>query len=294
MYAGRIVEQGDAREVFADPRTPTRGRSCARPSRWRRTSCKPSGRAAQPDRPAARLPVPPPLPERDEVCATRTRPRSRSTTARACSAGCTPDDRDPGRAASRARERGDRRGGGGLIGGGTAAPDAPPVGPRGQGPEDAFAIRGSVVDRMRGRERRHREGRGRRELLVCAAGEVLGVVGESGSARRRWGAPCSAWRRPPTARSFEGREIVGLHERPSARCAPDPDGLPGPARLAQPRDDDRRSRSAIRCASTGSSRTAEQMRAGSRRRWSGSASHRPSSTWASTRATSRAGRSSGR
>ena len=66
MYAGRIVEQGDAREVFAEPAHPYT-RELLRVDDLAgddRPAVHPR-RAAEPDRPAARMPFPPALPERD-------------------------------------------------------------------------------------------------------------------------------------------------------------------------------------------------------------------------------------
>ena len=65
MYAGQIVEEGDAREVFAEPAHPTRASCCARRSRSDHRPQLHPRRAAEPDRPAAGLPLPPALPERD-------------------------------------------------------------------------------------------------------------------------------------------------------------------------------------------------------------------------------------
>ena len=117
MYAGRIVEEGDARKVFTDPGPSLHPRAASfdHLAAHHRASLHP-GCAARPDRPAAGLPLPPPLPERDGRLRRegsggrrpRRRPARRVLAARA-------RGRDPARGQGAARARGDRAGGGGLM-----------------------------------------------------------------------------------------------------------------------------------------------------------------------------------
>ena len=70
MYLGKIVEMAVGQTVVPQPEAPLFGRpALGRPdprprSRGGEEADHPGGRRAQPDRPAIRLPFPPPVPER--------------------------------------------------------------------------------------------------------------------------------------------------------------------------------------------------------------------------------------
>ena len=107
---------------------------------------------------------------------------------------------------------------------------------------------------------------GRRRQLRPAPGRGARASSASRArARRRSGARCSAWSRRAPARSASRARRSPGSATPTARAAPPAaDRLPGPARVAQPGDDDRRLRSPTRCASTSSSPSARgAARAGS-------------------------------
>ena len=158
-----------------------------------------------------------------------------------------------------------------------------------------YSIRGSFVDRLVGREA------GSVKAVDDVSfdlrkGEVLGLVGESGSGKTTLGRTLLGLVRATGGSvKFEGRDITKLSER-ELRAAPpaDADRLPGPARVAEPGDDDRAGGRAP--AGDPQAREGPRRRAAARRR--GARDRRPlaprSSSWTSTRPTSRAARSSGR
>ena len=68
MYAGRIAEEGDAREVFSEPAHPYTRELLRSTISLETTGLNYiPGRAAEPHRPAFRLPLPSALPDRDAV-----------------------------------------------------------------------------------------------------------------------------------------------------------------------------------------------------------------------------------
>ena len=71
--------------------------------------------------------------------------------------------------------------------------------------------------------------------LSLAEGEVLGIVGESGSAaRRRWAAPSSGWFSPIAEHQVQGHRCAGCPRLHLAPIAPEhPNGVSGPLCLAQ-------------------------------------------------------------
>ena len=114
MYAGQIVEQGDARDGVRRTRsTRTRSELLRSTISLPPPACTPSPAPARPGRPAAGLPLPPALPGRDGGLRRRRPGRGGRPTGAAsgCAAGCTArTTADPG---GRRREplaaRGDRR-----------------------------------------------------------------------------------------------------------------------------------------------------------------------------------------
>ena len=299
MYAGRIVEEGDAREVFSEPAHPYT-RELLRSTislRDDRPQLHPR-RAAEPDRPAARLPLPPALPERDAASAPQRQPieveRRRRPARRLLAARAR--GRDPGGRHRAARARRDRDGGGGMMEP-TQPDDGGPRPSAARGPRPAHALLGAgLVRRPPARPRgRLGEGRRRRQLRPAPgrgarAGRRVGLGQDDARAdAARASSQATAGSDPASTAS----EITGLQRARAAAAAPAAaDRLPGPARLAEPGDDDRRRRSATRCASTGSPRARPTASAASPRRSSGSAWRRPRSSSTSTRPTSPAARSS--
>ena len=152
-----------------------------------------------------------------------------------------------------------------------------------------------------------------RSSIGCAGaspGSVAAVDGVSFDLRKRRGAragrrvglrqddaraaPCSGWsRRPAAASSSSGDEITGLDETRDAPAAPAAaDRLPGPARVAEPGDDDRRLGRRPAALPRARASDAPSASGWSPRRSSGSASRPPRSSPTSTRPTSPAARSS--
>ena len=220
MYAGRIVESGRRAPGLLRARPPLHARAAALDdlAAHHRPALHP-GRAAEPGRPATRLPLPPALPERDAGLRREVpgrddhaaRPASRVLAAR-------PGRGNPaGRRRSRSsakRSRSRRKA--------TAAVRRParlscPV--RVRGLETHYAVRGSFTDRLRGRE----------AGAVAAVDGVdfdLAAVRCSASsasparARRRWDGRCSAWsRRQAAASTWRGVRSPASRRAPCARCA---------------------------------------------------------------------------
>ena len=106
-----------------------------------------------------------------------------------------------------------------------------------------YGVRGTFYDRLRGRES------GSVKAVDGASfdvrrGEVLGVVGESGSGKTTLGRTLLGLVEADGGSIvFDGQEIAGIGEKRLPRPPQAaPDRLPGPARIAQPGDDDRRRR----------------------------------------------------
>ena len=178
MYAGRSWRRARPGRLPA-PRHPYTRDSCARPSRSTTGSALHPGRAARPRRPPSGCRFDPAAPTR---CASaRRRPRSsrRRPPARRCWLhGPRARSRRRGQATGAPRDRRRRRS---VIG----APAQPPL-LEVRGLQHAFALRGSFVDRLRGREAGSVKARRRRDFDL-RRGEVLGLVGECGSGKTTLG-----------------------------------------------------------------------------------------------------------
>ncbi len=209
----------------------------------------------------------------------------------ACSAGCTGrSERSPraGRRRSSASRSPSRR-----------RPERPDddvlVSVRGL--KTYYSIRGSFLDRLVGARPARRCGRSTTSRSTCARARCSASWASRAAARRRSGGRSSASSAATEGTvEFEGQDITHAERaRPARAAAADADRLPGPARVAQPGDDDRAGGRAIRSRSTGSRTDRERgSRPRGRRRSSGSGSRRRSSSWTSTRPISPAARSSGR
>ena len=196
MYAGRIVEQGDVRDVFGDPQHPYT-RELLRSTislRDHRPQLHPR-RPARPGRPAGRLPLPPALPRRDEGLR---RPGTRSSS--------TDGERHAASSAGWPASR-------------TADPDDGGTEPLPAG--GAHRCRRSLSEPVDAGPTDHRHPRPRRCTSSCSGGALarllgrdtgtvkavdginltLGAARSSGwsaraaAASRRWAARCSAWPR---------------------------------------------------------------------------------------------------
>ena len=228
-------------------------------------------RAAEPDRPAGRLPLPPALPERDGgVRRARARSSSGSAPDRRVTAGCTAPSEEipPGRqATARARGRSESR----------MKPEhdsAARLRPR---PEDLL-LDPRQLRRPAGRPRgRDRCGRSTTSRSTSARARCSASSASRAAARRRSAGRCSGSSARPAAASISRAGTSrSLRERElRAHPAADADRLPGSARLAQPGDDDRRRRSGIRCRSTGSTTDRDAIRAPRSRRRSSTSASRP-------------------
>ena len=208
MYAGRIVEQGDVRDVFGDPQHPyTRELLRSTISLQDHRAQLHPGLAARPDRAAAGLPVPPALPRRDEGLRGH-RPGAQIATA------------DGGRRrvlATRARRPDPGRVGTSRSSGRSSAlPTKPDV-------DDAvrrtrqstssdlsvhFELGGSTLGPSVRARRRDGQGRRRRQPHAARRARSSGWSARAAAASRPSAGRCSAWRRPTEGSIlFDGDDV---------------------------------------------------------------------------------------
>ncbi len=216
MYAGQIVEEGDARDVFSDPAHPVHARAPAFDDLPRYDGAPlDSGGSAEPHHAAHRMPLPSALPRHDARLRLEVPAAGGSRGRPACFLLAAHAGRRRRSDATRARgARGGRRGLSTATAD-SAMPDAPTadvlVSVRNL--KTYYGLRGSFRQRLLGRE----AGSVRAVddvTLDIRRGEVLGLVGESGSGKTTLGRTLLGLV-PATEGSvrFEGEEITTMSER---------------------------------------------------------------------------------
>ena len=211
MYAGRVVETGHRRRVFRRARASVHPRAAgvaaaARPRAKTRSRCR---SRASPRR-RSRCP---------SGCAFH--PRCRYAIDRAAEVEPSLMQLGETRAACSLSMAGAR--------GSMTSARADPVGPRaGEGVRGA---RTSWPPRRRAR--------GQRRVLQRLPGETLAIVGESGCGKCTTApAACYGYRADSGSVRFDGVELMTVDSKALREAAPaHPDGVPGPAGVAEPADD---------------------------------------------------------
>ena len=247
MYAGEIVEEGDAREVFSEPAHPYT-RELLRST----ISLETTGLNYIPGAPPSLIDPPPACrfhprcPNAMEVCAERHPIEVPGPGGQRVACWLHgPEERDPRGRARAARARGVPRGGGGM------SIEHEPEAERDAGEtllevrdlHTRYSVRGSFFDRLKGRDSGLGPGRRRRHARPPA---------RRGARRRRRVGLGQDDARPDAARARRGERGLdqargrGDHRSQgggaAADAAADADRLPGPARVAEPGDDRRRTR----------------------------------------------------
>ena len=198
MYAGRIVEEGDARKVFSEPGPPLHARAAALDhlaAHHRACTTSPARRPNLIDPPPA-CRFHPRCPNAMKVCAEKFPVDVDLGAGQRTECWLHgPAERDPAGRHRAARARGDRAGGGGVMTERAArcldvARPAHAVLAAGLVPRPPARQRGGLG-----------QGRRRRQLRACARARCWGSSASPARARRPSGGRCWAWSRPATARS---------------------------------------------------------------------------------------------
>ena len=248
MYAGRIVEQGSAYDVTTKPSHPY-SRELLRSTISLSTTKLHSIPGAPPNlvHPPAGLPVPPALPGRDEGLRRAVAADDHHRPGAPLGVLAARQGRHPRGPGGTARARGAGRRGGSMSATATATKTLMEV----RDLQVHFALHETLqVARHRPRRRR---GQGRRRRLVRPAGGRGPRPGRRVRLGQDDARPRAARPRAPDRRQRQAarRGARRPARAPAAAQAPAPaDGLPGPARVAEPGHDAWRPRSRTRCRST--------------------------------------------